>query len=1179
MSLGSVQPLVADAAERVRALDPTESFLVQAPAGSGKTELLVLRYLSLLPTVEEPEQVLAITFTRKATAEMRVRVLQALESTSRGDDTSASDHERNVRRYAQAALAHAEARGWQLLAQPQRLNIQTIDSLALSIAYRMPLLSRLGGQLTPVDEAAPFYAIAAERVLAHLGSAEEPELAGALERILRLRDASLPDCESLIAGMLERRDQWMLVLPGIARRDPDWESLRAKLEEPFHREHTGLIATLHRSFARWPEVLPGLLTLAPIACECGIEELNVLRDVETIEALTDATHWQSLCHLLLTKGSDWRKRSAIPAKTYPEQAMQLRSLMETLSDNDSLLDLLCRVRELPPIQYSEQEWTIVRSIFTVLRRAVAELRVVFAEQGVIDFVEAGLGAHAALQDPGLLMQQDERLRHILVDEFQDTSRAHFALLRTLLQDWQPGGSRTCFFVGDPMQSIYLFRGAESTLFDQVRSDGLELDGMHHPLALLQLSTNFRSTAAIVQPLNDVFTRVLTHRGEGGIAYAPSLSSKTASGLDAVFIHPQICEQGDLRTSNEHNGTEAEAALAIIRSHLPAIEHAKQNGTKHRVAVLARSRLHLVDILDRLRQEKIPFRGVKIDLLRDRPEILDILSLLRALLHPADRIAWLAILRAPWCGLPIPAMHAICGDPSDAERFLSIPELLRLHADELDAESRRRGLHVLSILEHAQDAYAQGSLASSPASLALWLERTWYALGAQHVLNAEAMANADVFFATLATMPPNCFGVLDETLNKKLEKLYAQPDPATSENYGVQLMTIHSAKGLEFEAVLVPQLHRPGKPDDAPLFHWLLRRREHTPDDELLLAPIGRKHGDSPPLYKWVGKKSVRLQRLEEKRLLYVACSRAIHELHLFATLERNQDGSLSMPTTGSLLSAGWDGLQSRFEQTRQSLPPASNLSTMPSPQKTPMQGVLTQIAATATPSQTLRRLPSDWFANTAQASHPGRSQPATAVEFHSPVGSRVARVQGIVLHTLMEYAARHNGEVAGTDLVWERLADGLLRQHALAPADAASARAVILRSIRQALKHDEGRWLLGARGSAQNEQSQNETSWSSLPGGRMQRQRPDRVFLAGERPGVPGSQYVWIVDYKTAAPSDDMDRERFVASSRDQYRKQLESYSELFRKLDEQAGLRAHRKHRLALYYPALPWLDWWPME
>src|ERR1700727_335520 len=139
MSPAPTRPLVPDAGERARALDPHDSFRVQAPAGSGKTELLALRYLALFPTVDEPEQVLAITFTRKATAEMRVRVLQALDGAPRREDPAASEHEREVRRLAQVAVAHAQARGWQLSEQPQRLNIQTIDSLALSIAYRTPL--------------------------------------------------------------------------------------------------------------------------------------------------------------------------------------------------------------------------------------------------------------------------------------------------------------------------------------------------------------------------------------------------------------------------------------------------------------------------------------------------------------------------------------------------------------------------------------------------------------------------------------------------------------------------------------------------------------------------------------------------------------------------------------------------------------------------------------------------------------------------------------------------------------------------------------------------------------------------------------------------------------------------------------------------------------------------------
>ncbi|HZD76048.1 MAG TPA: UvrD-helicase domain-containing protein [Acidobacteriaceae bacterium] len=293
-------PLVSDERERAQALDPRESFLVQAPAGSGKTELLALRYLALLPNVEEPEQVLAITFTRKATAEMRVRVLHALEKASDGEDPAASAHEREVRRLAKAALAHAEARGWQLTQQPQRLNIQTIDSLALSIAYQTPLLSRLGGQLSPIEEAMPLYALAAERTLAHLGDSAEPELAGALAEILKLRDASLPDCESLIAGMLARRDQWLLVLPGIVRDTLPWEELKTKLEEPFRREHDLVVENLRREFAGNPGVVEELLTLARIAFENGQEHLASVRDLQRADELIGAAHWQCLCSLLLT---------------------------------------------------------------------------------------------------------------------------------------------------------------------------------------------------------------------------------------------------------------------------------------------------------------------------------------------------------------------------------------------------------------------------------------------------------------------------------------------------------------------------------------------------------------------------------------------------------------------------------------------------------------------------------------------------------------------------------------------------------------------------------------------------------------------------------------------------------------------------------------------------------------
>jgi ATP-dependent helicase/nuclease subunit A len=1179
MSATRTQPVVADAAERERALNPRESFLVQAPAGSGKTELLTLRYLALLPTVEEPEQVLAITFTRKATAELRVRVLQALEAAGRREDPPTNEHEREVRRLAQAALAHAQARSWQITEQPQRLNIQTIDALALSIAYQTPLLSQLGGTLSPTEDVQPLYALAAERTLAHLGDTSEQELADALADILKLRDASLPDCESLIAGMLARRDQWLLVLPGMMRRDPPWQELQAMLEEPFRREHAAMIEALRSQFANTPDVLPELLDLARVACDCGMSELSHLREARAARDLANVSHWQALCCLLLTKSGSWRRRSAISAKDEPGHAGRLVAVIQRMSANDVLLSLLSKVRKLPPATYSEEEWQTVRSIFVILRRAIGELRVIFAEQGVIDFGEAGISAHTALETPSVLMRLDERVQHLLVDEFQDTSRPHFALLRGLLEDWQPGDGRTCFFVGDPMQSIYLFRDAESRLFDQVREHGMELGGAPLPLTALQLSTNFRSTPAIVKPLNQVFARVLGTDTEDDVPYAPSLSSQADAdpGGDALQLHIQTFEKGT-QSTDEMDSAEADSMVAVVRAHMPAIEKARRDGGRYRVAVLARARNHLVKIIDRLRQAQIPFRGVKIDLLRDRQEILDLLSLLRALLHPADRIAWLAVLRAPWSGLTIPALHAICGDLEAAEDARPIPELIQLHADRLDPESRRRALRLLSILEEAQAAYATGGLAGSPAGLAVWIERIWHALGAPLFLGAESLANCEAFFATLAQMPASCFGTLDESLNQRLEDLYAQPDPGTSERWGVQLMTIHNAKGLEFEVVLVPQLQKFGKRDDPPLFQWLIRRRVGTADDELLLAPIGYKHGDAPRLYEWVGQKSSRRSHQEEKRLLYVACSRAVSELHLFATIERKQDGELALPRKGCLLAAGWDGLERRIADAIQ-LKTSSNVLMMPASALT-KNGTVQTLAAAHGPTQFLRRLPSHCFA---EATFAAREAPDMTTRMAPPIdgtgmGSRLARVQGVVLHTLLERAAEGT---SGDHPDWSRLTDALLRQHGLTPADAASAHSAILRGMRNALEHEDGRWLLMAHDSVPgdrswNEKSWNETSWTSAKDGRILRQRPDRVFFAGESPGAPGTEYLWIVDYKTAALIEGTHHDNFLAASHELYRSQLEAYSELFRQLTELDEAATQRKHRLAIYHPMLPWLDWW---
>ena len=132
--------LHADSQARIDALDVTRSFIVQAPAGSGKTELLIQRYLHLLAKVDDPEEVIAITFTRKAAAEMQYRVLQALLRAQQGD-VPQELHERTTAAAANAVLERDRARDWQIIGNPRRIRIQTLDSLNASIARMQPLLS------------------------------------------------------------------------------------------------------------------------------------------------------------------------------------------------------------------------------------------------------------------------------------------------------------------------------------------------------------------------------------------------------------------------------------------------------------------------------------------------------------------------------------------------------------------------------------------------------------------------------------------------------------------------------------------------------------------------------------------------------------------------------------------------------------------------------------------------------------------------------------------------------------------------------------------------------------------------------------------------------------------------------------------------------------------------------
>ena len=196
--------LELDAQNRLRALDLT-SFIVEAPAGAGKTELLTQRYLKLLQTVHAPEEIIAITFTNKAAAEMRLRILDSL--------IKAANQERPIEQHKQItydlslkALQHANTNHWQLIENPARLRIFTIDSLCAHLARQMPLMSRFGSQPRVAEDADALYAQAAENTLGLLEDAEHSEV---VKAALRYVDNNADQLKSLLVKMLEKRDQWL----------------------------------------------------------------------------------------------------------------------------------------------------------------------------------------------------------------------------------------------------------------------------------------------------------------------------------------------------------------------------------------------------------------------------------------------------------------------------------------------------------------------------------------------------------------------------------------------------------------------------------------------------------------------------------------------------------------------------------------------------------------------------------------------------------------------------------------------------------------------------------------------------------------------------------------------------------------------------------------------------------
>ncbi|WP_154585440.1 UvrD-helicase domain-containing protein, partial [Bordetella pertussis] len=363
--------------------------------------------------------------------------------------------------------------------------------------------------------------------------------------------------------------------------------------------------------------------------------------------------WRALAHLLLTGTGALRSPKGVNKNLgFPAGCDHKEPFTAWLAACDGgapWVRALAAVRDMPDAHFSDAQWDVLSAQLTTLALSVAQLRVQFARAGEVDFIEIAQRAAYALgsgDDPGeLLLKLDASIRHLLIDEFQDTSQGQIDLLATLTAGWQDGDGRTLFLVGDPMQSIYRFRKAEVGLFLQVAERGV---GQIRP-GFLQLTDNFRSQGGVVDWVNRVFAQLLPRANDadsGAIAYSPSTAFHETAPGEAVLFHP-AWECGDAASAERQA---EDIAVGLVRAAL-----AEHEGSRHPVAILVRARSHLGSLTRRLAQEGIPCRAVELVPLGLRPVVADLVQLARALAHPGDRLAWLSVLRAPWCGLTLTSL--------------------------------------------------------------------------------------------------------------------------------------------------------------------------------------------------------------------------------------------------------------------------------------------------------------------------------------------------------------------------------------------------------------------------------------------------------------------------------------------------------------------------------------------